>query len=279
MNHTEEFNKIMQRSAPPKKVKAQPVRVKLIGARDNMDPMQADLAKCEICGNQVSLPFEKLGNYDQVRKALLNAGATYSRSKFIFPNDAAPYIERLMGGEKVNIKKEFQFYATPPELANYLVSIAIANGLNRDSSVLEPSAGQGAIIKAIQERVKTTCRIYYCELMDINRNVLSQTYNTFLLCDNFMDIPAATPFDVIIANPPFNKNQDIDHIRKMYEVCKPGGVIVTIASNSWRQGSQKKQEAFRSWIEEIGAEVEDVQAGAFKESGTNIQSCIITIKK
>lgn len=279
MNHTEEFNKIMQRSAPPKKVKAQPVKVQLIGARDNMDPMQADLAKCEICGNQVSLPFERLENYDQVRKALLNAGATYSRSKFIFPNDAAPYIERLMGGEKVNIKKEFQFYATPPELANYLVSIAIANGLNRDSSVLEPSAGQGAIIKAIQERVKTTSRIYYCELMDINRSVLHQIYNTFLLCDNFMDIPAATPFDVIIANPPFNKNQDIDHIRKMYEVCKPGGVIVTIASNSWRQGSQKKQESFRSWIEEVGAEVEDVQAGAFKESGTNIQSCIIVINK
>jgi hypothetical protein len=50
-------------------------------------------------------------------------------------------------------------------------------------------------------------------------------------------------------------------------------------SNSWRKGSQKKQEEFRQWLEDINAEVEEIEAGAFKESGTNISACIVIIDK
>lgn len=280
MNHTEQFNEIMKRNAPAKKEKAQPVKVQLIGARDNMNAMQSDLAKCEICGNQVSLPFERLDNYDHVRTALLNAGAKYSRSKFIFPNDAAPYIDRLMGGENVNIKKEFQFYATPPGLAKYLVSIAAIED-HMICRILEPSAGQGAIVKAIYEKHWQRHKQIDCfELSEINRSVLEKIEGVHIIGNDFLDgMHYTNYYDYIIANPPFTKNSDVDHIRKMYEVCKPGGRIVTIASNSWRTGSQKKQVEFRDWLDDIGATVEDVGAGAFKESGTNIASCIIVINK
>jgi len=40
-------------------------------------------------------------------------------------------------------------------------------------------------------------------------------------------------FATIIANPPFSNRQDIDHILTMYEVCEPGGRIVTLSSPSW----------------------------------------------
>lgn len=275
MTHTEKFNEIMKQSAKPRKAKAQPPKIELIGARENMNAMQTDLSKCEISGNVVTLPFERLPNYDQVRKALLNAGAKYNKNKFVFPNDARPYIDRLMGGENVNIKKEFQFFATPAPLAKYLVSLA---DIERHHSILEPSAGQGAIINAIIEKIPTKLVQAY-ELSEINRNVLQSIEQCEILGDDFLKQNNYRQFDRVIANPPFSKNQDIDHILKMYYATKLGGRIVTIASKHWQISNNKKETEFRNWLDEINADVQDIPQGAFKESGTNVASCIIIINK
>jgi hypothetical protein len=275
MNHTEAFNAIMERNKPaPRKRKQAAAIFKQITPRDNMNELQKDLSKCLINGNIVTLPFERLPNYDQVRKALLNAGASYKKNSFVFPNDAQPYIERLMDGGSVNIKKEFQFFATPAELANKMVELADVNNYQR---ILEPSAGQGAIIKAIRE--KCCINVDCCELMDINRAVLEKMEGCTVIAEDFLKVGRFGFYDRIIANPPFNKNQDIDHIKLMHKHLKEGGRIVTIASNSWRRGSQKKQVEFRSWLDDINAVVEDIEAGTFKESGTNIAACIIIIDK
>lgn len=279
--HTEEFNRIMGRGKPTKKLKQVSVKTEGIQSRENMNAMQTDLCKCIISGNVVSLPFERLPNYDQVRKALLNAGATYSRSKFIFPNEAKPYIERLMGGESVNIKKEFQFFATPVTVADRLIKLA---AIERHHKICEPEAGQGAIIEAINRVIKVC--VEYFELMDINREVIEQKrlagkIDALYLGDDFLKYAHfySNRYDRIIANPPFNKNQDTEHILKMYDCLKPRGRIVTIASNSWRIGNQKKQVVFRNWLNELDHSIEEVEAGAFAESGTKISTCIITIDK
>jgi hypothetical protein len=65
----------------------------------------------------------------------------------------------------------------------------------------------------------------------------------------------------------------------MYEVCKPNGRIVTIASKHWQIASNKKETEFKQWLDVVGAEVHDIEAGAFKESGTSISACIICIEK
>jgi uncharacterized protein YecE (DUF72 family) len=70
--------------------------------------------------------------------------------------------------------------------------------------------------------------------------------------------------------PPFNKNQDIDHIQKMFSCLKKGGKLISIASKSWFYGNQKKQVAFREWLSMLGATIEKIENGAFKKSGTNV---------
>lgn len=274
MNHTEQFNRLMERNKPAKKQKPMKVDVKIIGARDNMNAMQTDLSKCIISGNTISLPFEQLTNYSEVRKALLNAGATYNRNKFIFPNDAHPYIDRLMGGESVNIKKEFQFYATPAPLAKYLVSIAEVNNYQ---TILEPSAGQGAIIKAIRE--KCSVNVDCCELMCINSKVLKKMEGCTLIAEDFLKLGRFGYYDRIIANPPFNKNQDIEHIKLMFKHLKTGGRLVSIASKHWQFSTRKKETDFRDWLEDVTAEILEIPHGAFSESGTKIATCIIIINR
>lgn len=246
--------------------------------------LNTDLSYCLISGNTLRLPDPKeykMIDYTNVRKALLNAGAKYNKNTFIFPNDAQPYIDRITGGEKVNIKKEFQFYATPAHIADIVIEYADIDLIKHH--VLEPSAGQGALIQAIHRKWPNSIfkQVVAFELLDINRGILQKMQGVLLADHDFLTVPGGynEQFDRIIANPPFSKNQDIDHIRKMYECLKPGGRIVTIASKHWQYAAGKKEKAFKQWLGDINAVVEDVEAGEFKESGTNIATCIIIIDK
>ena len=239
----------------------------------------ASLSKCKVVGDTLFLPSISEGaleNYSEVKKALQNAGAKYKRNTFVFPSDAQPYVDRLCGGEVINLKKEFQFFATPPDLADWLVELA---EIETTDEVLEPSAGQGAIVSAIHRAGLMGITVWGYELMPENQTVVEKILGFRLLGSDFLECD--TSFDKIVANPPFSKNQDIDHIRKMYECLRPGGRIVTVASNHWRQreSTQKKESSFRNWIAEVGAEVHDLEKGRFKESGTMVSSCVLVIDK
>lgn len=241
-----------------------------------MTQLIESLKKCRIEGNVLYLPSASDGilpNYNEVKKALLNAGASYKRNSFVFSSNAQSFVDRLTGGESVNIKKEFQFFGTPANVAKRMADkIMFFNG----ASVLEPSAGQGALVSVLP--VSMNLSIDCVELMPENASILKQKgYN--VICDDFLTATINKKYDIVLANPPFTKNQDIDHIRKMYDCCNRGGQIITLSSPSWTFGSQNKQVAFREWLEEIEADIEEVEAGVFKSSGTMIKTILISITK
>lgn len=245
-----------------------------------MTELAESLKKCKVEGNTLFLPPIEdgmLSNYKEVRQALLNAGAKYKRNAFVFSSDAQPFIDRLTGGESVNIKKQFQWFPTPSDIASHLISLA---EIKSGHSILEPSAGQGAIVNAIHEKFPKLV-VDCCELMPENQQVLSRIpYSTFI-CDDFMKVDSDWygMFDRVIANPPFNKNQDISHVRKMYDCLKKGGRLVSIASKHWQFSENKTEKEFRNWLKKMKATIHDIEAGKFKESGTMISCCIIVIDK
>lgn len=240
------------------------------------------LQNCTIEGTTVKLPLSQLDRklYQDVAKSLELIGGKWKGGKvagFIFPHNPTDLLSQIANGEKRNLKKEYQFFATPPDLAQYLVELAEVEATDR---VLEPSAGQGAIIKAIigqHPEMMVDC----FEIMPINITFLEKLDNAILIGEDFLEFDESKVpilFDKIIANPPFSKNQDIDHIIKMYDVLKPGGRLVSVASKHWQLSSNKKETAFREWVEQIG-EVHSIERGRFKESGTMIETCIIVINK
>jgi len=226
-------------------------------------------------GKRLELPTdEQFSNYAQVKKALLMADGKYKRCGFVFIDDAEIVQARLVGGEIINDKKKYQFFATPLVLAQRLIEMA---DIQTNHLCLEPSAGQGVISDLITE-ITNKCTVV--ELMPENIKVLSRKGYLPIEGDFLkMGVDTLGIFDRIVANPPFTKNQDIDHIRHMYIFLKSGGKLVSLASKSWTFGSQKKQVAFNKWLGEIGAIITEVPVGAFKESGTNISSVIIEINK
>lgn len=237
------------------------------------------MLKCD--GNRMDLPnhfsFSKK-EYTDLKNEIIKSGGIYSKNGFDFIEKSEIVYDRITSGSNYNFKKEFQFFGTPDTLADKLVELSFELP-SQISTVLEPSAGQGAIIKAIH-RIDPDINVHYCELMNLNLSFLQNyTGPTEFISKDFLSIKKVNYFSQIIANPPFSKNQDIDHILKMYECLTEGGRLVSISSESWVNGTQKKQVDFKNWLNKVNAEVIDIEKGAFKESGTMVGVKIIVINK
>lgn len=177
--------------------------------------------------------------------------------------------------EVVDVKVLYQQYYTPPELAKRLVELACISDID---SVLEPSAWRGAIVQAIIE--KNPINLTAVEIDPNNYNHLRSNYfmqqtNRHLVERDFLWRDREKKFDKIVANPPFSKSQDVKHILKMYEHLREWGRIVSIASSAIRTRSGKLYDDFHALKPEF-IEIED---GAFKESGTMVNSVIVIINK
>lgn len=234
------------------------------------DPILTSISLMIVSDTRLELPKQQLDNYKQVKNVLQKAGGKYVKNGFEFGKDAQPIVDRILDGEEVNDKKLYQCFFTPPELVEQIQELA---DIQPDDYILEPSAGIGNLVDKY-DRKKVDCIELYRE----NRQVLKD--KGFCLClYDFLDVMPTPKYDKILANPPFTKNQDIKHIKHMYDFLKPGGRIVTMASTSWRYGTQKLQVEFVDWLSELNHRLHSVPAGAFKSSGTNIATMIIVINK
>lgn len=231
------------------------------------------LKQCKVNEKVLTLPDIQLDRktYLEVAKKLELIGGKWNRKYkgFLFEENPSELLSDIQNGDNRNIKKEFQFFETPKDLANELC-LFIPNRLLRD--ILEPSAGRGAIVRAIKKS-RPTVPVYYCELMELNRKMFNG--NAEFLCDDFLSLPEDRKYEIVVANPPFNKNQDIDHFYKMCKVCD--GRIISIMSKHWQHCDNKKEAAFRQFLAENNAQIIDIEAGRFKNSGTMVASCIVVM--
>ena len=144
-------------------------------------------------------------------------------------------------------------------------------------SILEPSAGMGAIVKVFHEIHGTKRRIDCFELMEKNRVELTKLPAVNIVGNDFL--LAHGRYDRIIANPPFSKQQDVDHVNLMYGLLNAGGVLVSVMSPGWKFRENKKSQAFRDLVNETAEKVLMLPDGAFKESGTLVRTCIVKMRK
>ena len=233
------------------------------------------------------LPDRQLPNYAGVKKIAELLGGKWVGGRtqaIVFKGKDAEQVvhsARVVGGV-TNHKKVAQAFMTPDPLADKLAALLDVGPCHR---ILEPSAGEGALIRAVIRRTGGHPEFDVLDIQDDLRSMLSVIKNVNVVGRDFMEYGDHSDemcYDRIIMNPPFRKNQDILHVSRAYAMLKPGGRLVAVMSNSWRTGLQKKQKAFREWLEGMGdqfSSVEEVEAGTFKESGTNIAACIVVLDR
>lgn len=239
------------------------------------------LKHCTLKDNVLKLPqvqFNKK-SYLEAKKWIEEAGGSWNGGKiqgFTFPFNAERIFSILKEGKRCNLQQEFQYFETPAAVADWLVMLA--GGIHEDDTVLEPSAGRGALIKAIH-RFCPSVMVDCYELMPENKELLQKIDNIRLLGDDFITECSGT-YSKIIANPPFSGNQDIDHVLRMYKHLQYGGTLAAITSPHWRLGCEKKCVNFRKWLEDVvSGKIFEINSGEFKESGTGISTVAVVINK
>ncbi|MBW4557104.1 MAG: class I SAM-dependent methyltransferase [Trichormus sp. ATA11-4-KO1] len=237
------------------------------------------LQQCTVEGNIVRLPGIQLDRktYLDVAKKINLIGGKWKGGRvsgFIFEQDPTELLMQIASGENRNLSKEYQFFETPQPLTDKIVALA---DIKKSHSILEPSAGRGALIKAINKVLPGKTVDCY-ELMDLNQSFLKKLSIVNLKGADFLQNDGTT-YDRIIANPPFSRNQDIVHIQEMYTLLNSGGRIVSVASTHWQHSNNCSEKRFKDWLKFVDTKIIPVEAGSFKTSGTNVAAVILLINR
>jgi protein-L-isoaspartate O-methyltransferase len=168
------------------------------------------------------------------------------------------------------------YFPTPAELVARMIEAA---DLLPGSHVLEPSAGSGAIADALRDAGHS---VECVERHGSLREVLGMKGHK-LIGGDFTDMtPGTYPaplYDAVLMNPPFEAGQDCEHVARAWSFVKPGGALVAIMGAGVQFRAQRPYSLTRDWLESEGAEIVEIPAGTFKESGTGVASVMVTLHK
>ena len=240
------------------------------------------LSASRVDGNKVFLPNVQLDrkSYQDVNKVLDALGGKWSKKEkaHIFNDDPTEQLEEvIMLGrveKKKNPLKELGFFPTPNDLARYVVNQA---DINHDHFVLEPSAGSGQLLKALNTTDKDIHTVCYEINPDMQEGLLELADEVFI-SDFLLAIPEPK-FDRVVMNPPFNKSRaDIHHVLHAFKFLKGGGRLVAIMPSSITFRNDKLTNEFRDMVLSFG-QIEALPENSFKESGTLINTVLVTLNK
>lgn len=265
-------------------------------------PARSVLAAAIVDGNLVRLTSGQLARtlYEEVNEALVRIGGKWKNGKtqaHVFPQhyDPAPLLAGLVASGVMPPKNPLAFYPTPPSVVeSMLASLDIDAFPSADDDsywselgqeggprILEPSAGTGAIADALRARLPRAT-LECCELNPLSAAVLRQKGYTVFEGDFLAFTPSAA-YARIALNPPFSVKGDVrayqTHIRHAHAMLAKGGSLVAIAPPGFLTGTSKPDREFRDFVYEHsqGYGVEEISAGTFAESGTNIATVLMTL--
>lgn len=195
--------------------------------------------------------------------------------------EAAPF-EAIAASLKtgVQVVAAPQLFPTPAPLAARMVEVAdIQPGMR----VLEPSAGTGAILRAIVDaevargRSGAPARVTAIEFNAALVRALPLHLAEVVRCTDFLREPAegivdAALFDRIVMNPPFEHGADIRHVRHAVKFLRAGGRLVALCADGPRQREQLRPE-----IEAAGGTWESLGDVGF--DGTHVRVALVVVDK
>ena len=248
------------------------------------------LHDARIDGHRLVLPqWLDRNEYKRVDQVLRNLGGTWSRYEkaHVFDHDPSAAIRQVVEDGKAPgpAKSDEGYVATPPALAERIVREHTDIGDWDTGSVLEPSAGGGNLVRAVlaaNKNVQVTAvepNVSRLSAMDDSLSRLDLVNQR--LEDYLHDTPPE--FDAIIANPPFalpgRPTAWIEHTWHAWNLLKPGGRLVSIAPAGLAFRDDRKHRGVRSLIANAGGGWVELEAGAFAESGTQVNAVVFWVDK
>lgn len=157
------------------------------------------------------------------------------------------------------VSKDLQYYPTPEKVvARVLDEIGIRPGVR----VLEPSCGCGRFLDGLRKR-GALCIGFE---VDPGRANEARAKGHRVMIANFLETVPTGDFDLVVMNPPFYGRHYAKHVEHALRFLKPGGRLVAILPATARYDHGL-----------VDGRWYDLPVGSFSESGTNINTSVLTI--
>ena len=167
-----------------------------------------------------------------------------------------------------------EFYPTPASLARRMVAkIEYAYS----DSILEPSAGKGDLVEAIESRNQYWAARVDCIESDENliATLRGKSYN--VVHKDFLAFSGKTSYDTIIMNPPFSKGAE--HVMHAWHLLFDGDVIALVNAETLRNPHSQLRKSLAKVVEDHG-EVEFLsQEFSGAERRTEVEVALIHLRK
>ena len=249
-------------------------------------PARDVLRASVVDGCSVFLPDRQLDRklYLEVNEVLSRIGGKWkggNTKAHLFPDDPADDLATVIDSGEMPSKNPTAFVPTPSGLAIRVVALAGGSTLNRpEIRILEPSAGTGAIAEVVRTMApKATLDLV--ELLPKHAETLRGRFGAVTEAD-FLEFSPLAPYDAVVMNPPFSVASDrqtyIEHIARAFSFLKPQGTLVAIAPSSLSFRTDARTRALRDRIESSGGTISALPSDSFAESGTGVNTVIVTMK-
>lgn len=166
-------------------------------------------------------------------------------------------------------------FPTPPELA---VRVVQAADIQPGQKVLEPSAGRGNL--ATRAHLTGAGAVDCYEIQEQHVEALrGEERLRMVYRADFLEISPVPNYDRVVMNPPFAHGADIRHVRHAYRFLAPLGRLVSVMSAGVLTRQDALGEEFRAWVRSVGGKFEELPAGSFEESGTAVNTVLVTLTR
>ena len=211
--------------------------------------------------------------YVTVNKVLEAMGGKWNRKVkgHVFSESPIDKLESVILTGEYDKPADYGYFPTPLDLADKMITLA---ELTPDMVVLEPSAGQGAIAERVA-RIVGYERVHCFELLNDNCEALMKYGFRMVECCNFLSVEPRPLYDRVIMNPPFSKQQDIDHVTHALKCLKPNGRLVSIMASGVTFRQNRKTLEFLDLIGD--SEIIPNPLESFKLSGTLVHTVIVVV--
>jgi protein-L-isoaspartate O-methyltransferase len=253
-----------------------------VKARTVSDEARKVLSLCTVDDDAISLPPVQLDRplYEEVNAIFSALGGKWNRSRkahvFSDPTgtELAEQFYAVVETGTWERPQDAGYFPTPDWLVDRMIGMAAIQPYHR---VLEPSAGQGAILAKIARKLDSRHQLALCEILPANQKVLCEQGFELDAAD-FMTLECGELFDRVLMNPPFGKSQAPLHVRHAIELLKPGGRLVAIMPSSIMQRQDRLHREVRAELIRNG-KILPVEEGAFKDSGTLVRTVMVVYDK
>lgn len=163
------------------------------------------------------------------------------------------------------VSKDLQYYPTPQEVVDRILNDV---WIQKGQKVLEPSCGCGRFLDGIK-KVEPKAKVWGIEV-DQGRAEQARAKGHNVFTGNFLETLPDPVYDLVIMNPPFYGTHYAKHVEHALKFLKPDGILKAILPIT--------AETDHGLLDGLG-EWRDLPVGSFRESGTNINTTVLTICK